>query len=239
MRLALLLLGSLYANAQSGIEVPSIGAIVYPAGALRLVQGVAGNFLVGQAAISGVLSAACSEQLCLAKTDSKLLSATGETSAPAGPAVFGLDRDNALVFFAESRTFARWRDNALEPLDWIVDGEVLAIRVRGEETEIAVRRDGTVWIVHPDGAIIDSIGEAAGPVLLLDEGVILATWDQVILRRRGNDSDASEIRFELADAKSIIAMGPHYAAIRAGDAIYVLRTDSGRESLFELPGTTP
>jgi len=92
---------------QSGIEVPSVGMIVDAAGNLRTVQGVAGNFLLGPAMASGVLSAACSEQLCLAKTNSKILSATGEVDAPPGPAVFGLHGETAVIFFPESRAFAR------------------------------------------------------------------------------------------------------------------------------------
>jgi hypothetical protein len=92
-----------------------------------------------------------------------------------------------------------------------------------------------VWIVRPDGSTVDWIGTSAGPVLLLPEGVLFATSDQLILRR----ADASELRFDLADAESISALGPHYAAIRAGDAIYALRTDQGHENLWLLPGNTP
>jgi hypothetical protein len=234
MRLAVFLLGSLGACAQSGIQIPTIGAVADSSGFLRMVQGVAGNFLLGPPVAAGVLTAACSERLCLAKTGSKILSETGETGAPPGSATFALHGDDALVFFHESRTFAHWREDTLKTLDWMVDGEVLSMRFRGERPELAVRRDGNVWIVHPDGAIVDTIAEAPGPVLLLDDGVLFATSDQVILRR-----DGSEMRFELAGARSISAVGPHYAAIRTDDAVYVLRTESGREGFFLLPGTTP
>ena len=226
-----LFFGAICAWAQSGIEVPSAGAIVDSSGALRPVQGVAGNFLLGPARLSGVLSAACSERLCLAKTDSKILSATGEIDAPPGPAVFGADGDGAIVFFPEPRTFARWHDNILDPLDWTVDGEVLSLRA----TEIAVLRDGHVWIVHPDGSVADWIADTAGPVLLLEVGVLFATSDELVLRRR----DASEFRFGLTGAKSIAAMGANYAAIQSGNVTYALRTEPGRESLYLLPGTAP
>ena len=143
-----------------------------------------------------------------------------------------------MVFFPEPRTFARWHDDALDPLDWAVDGEVLSIRQSGGETEIAVRRDGSIWIVHPDGSVVDWIADTTGPVLLLEEGALFAIADELVLRRR----DRSEVRFDLTGAESIAAMGPHYAAIyvgRTSDAVYALRTDSGRESLFLLPGSTP
>jgi len=227
----LLILFASCAWAQSGIEVPTIGLIVDSSGALRPVQGVAGSFLLGPASMPGVLSATCSEQLCLVKTDSKIVSTTGEADAPLGPAIFDLRREDAIVFFPQPRMFARWRNNALEPLDWVVEGEVLSI----QPAEIAVRRDGQVWIVDPDGFVLDSIVDATGPVLLLAEGVMFATPDELVLRRR----DGTEVRFELAGAENITAMGPHYAAIRAGDAIYALRTDLGREGLFLLPGSVP
>ena len=221
---------AVYLCAQSGIEVPAIGAIVDSSGTLRQVQGVAGSFLLGPASIPGVLSAACSELLCLAKTDSRIVSATGETDASPGPAIFGFSGDDAIVFFPEPRMFARWHNDVLDPLDWVVDGEVLSIGA----TEIAVRKDGDVRIVHPDGSVVDSIPDASGPVLLLPKGVVFATKDEIVLRQ-----DDSEVRFELAGAESITAMGPHYAAIRAGNAIYTLRIDSGREGLFLLPGNIP
>jgi hypothetical protein len=206
---------------QSGIEVPSVGLIVDPSGSLRSVQGVAGNFMLGQAVATGVLSAACSERLCLAKTNLKILSATGQVDAPPGPAIFGFDGDHAIVFFAESRAFARWNKDQLDPLDWAGEGEVLSIRVSDEGLEVALRRD---WA-----------GVTNGSVLLLKDGVLFATEDELILRRR----DASETRFELTGAESISAMGPHYAAIRAGAMTFALRLDPGHEQLFLLPGSTP
>jgi hypothetical protein len=230
MKRILPILCAVGAWAQSGIEVPSIGAIVDPGGALRPVQGVAGSFLLGPAAASGVLSAACSERLCLAKTDSEVISTTGRTDAPKGPAIFGGSGDDAIVFFPEPGTFAHWHDDTLEPLDWKVDGEVVSVGA----AEIAVRREGSVWIVRPDGAVVDWIAETDGPVLLLPAGVIFATKDEIVLRRTGN-----EVRFALADAQSITAMGPLYVAIRTNDATYALRTEPGRESLFLLPGAAP
>ena len=230
MRRLLLIFCSVCAWAQSGIEVPGIGVIVDSSRGLRPVQGVAGSFLLGPASMPGVLSAACSEQMCLAKTDSKILSATGETDARTGPAIFGFSGDDAIVFFPEVHTFARWHADTLDPLDWTLDGEVLSVSA----TEIAVRKDGEVSIIRPDGFVVDSIPDASGPVLLLPVGVVFATKDEIVLRQ-----DQSEVRFELAGAESIAAMGPHYAAIRAGGAIYALRTDPGREGLYRLPGSVP
>lgn len=231
MRLLLVALCATCAWAQSGIETPSIGAVVDSSGSLRQVNGLAGNFWTSDPIISGVVSAACSERLCLVKTDSKILSATGEIEAPAGSAIFGLDGDQPIVFFPQSGTFARWHDNSLDMLDWAIDGEVLSIY----GNDIAVRRDQEVQIVNRDGGLIDEIAAATGPVLLLSDGVVFATSDELILRRR----NLTDIRFPLAAAESITRMGAHYIAIRAGDSRYALRIESGRESLFLLPGNSP
>lgn len=205
--------------AQSGIETPAVGAVVDSSGILRPVQGVAGNFLLGRAIASGVLSAACSAEVCLAKTDSRIVSLSGETEAPSGPAIFGLDGSNAVIFFPHSRTFARWHDNTLDPLDWTVEGEVLSILLVNGQAQIAVRREG----------------DSNRPVLLLPEGVLFATEEEIVLRRR----DGTESRFQLADVETITRMGEHYAAILAGHTMYALRTDAGREQLYQLPGNAP
>jgi len=207
--------------AQSGIDVPAIGIVADPSGSLRAVQGVAGNFLLGPPIATGVLSAACSEQLCLAKTDSRILSATGQADAPPGRAIFGFDGDRAIVFFAESRAFARWNKDRLEPLDWTVDDDVLSILTGNKGIEVALRRD---WAAVTNG-----------PVLLLREGVLFATADELVFRHR----DGSEARFELTGGESITPMGPHYAAIRAGAVTFALRLDPGYEQLFLLPGSAP
>jgi len=224
-----------YAFAQSGIEVPKIGSIIDSSGSLRSVQGVAGSFSLGAVSVPEVLSAACSEHLCLAKTDSKILSPTGETDAPPGPAIFAMNGDAATMYFAAPHMFAQWANDSMDPLEWKIEGDVLSLLWRDGAITIAVRREGRVWIVHPDGSVADSIGGATGPVMLLPDGVLFATAGEIVLRH----SDSTEVRFELKDAETIDAMGPHYAVIHADGAIYAFRTDSGQEGVFMLPGTRP
>ena len=94
----------------------------------------------------------------------------GEADAPPGPAIFGLNGDNAIVFFSEPRVFARWHDDTLELLDWTVEGDVLSVRLDAGDVDIAVRRDGEISVVHPDGSLIDSIPDAQGQCCFYPNG---------------------------------------------------------------------
>jgi len=219
-----------------GQTLPKIGEMLDTAGSARPVFGVAGNFLVGAVDAANVVSEACSERLCLTKTASTIRSATGETDSPPGPAIFGLDGTTAIVYFPQTRTFARWHDDMLDPLDWVVDREVLSIGTNEiGASQIAVRRGDTVVIVTPDGAILDSLPSPSGPVLLLSQQVLFTDGDSLVLKK----PNASELRFDLPGAISFSPLSAHYAEIRAGSALYALRIDAGREHLFQLPGSQP
>jgi hypothetical protein len=228
----LLALWAVCVQAQS---LPRIGQMIDTGGKLRQVYGVAGSFVTGAPGRGRVLSAACSDRLCLSKTHSAIESPLGGTPAPPGPALFGLDGASAFVYFPQTRSFARWHDNSLDPLDWNLDGEVLSLRASDGQAEIAVRRQDTVWIVRPDGAVVDAVASPDGPVLLLAGGVLFTSGDKLILRR----SDAHQVRLDLAGVEALSILGEHYAQVRTAVAIYALRIDPGRERLYLLKGTPP
>jgi len=223
-----LVLVTVTAHAQS---LPQIGEMLDAAGSMRPVFGVAGNFMVGPPRKGRVLSAACSARLCLAKTDSKILSPSGSVPAPAGPALIAIQDDTAVVYFQQSQTLARWRDNTLTPLNWNVRGTLLSLRAG---PEIAVRRNNRVSIVRPDGFLVADIPGATGPVLLLADGILLVSQQKLIFRR----PNARELRFDLPDVETLSALGEHYVQIRARGGLYALRTEAGSEQLYMLPGTS-
>jgi hypothetical protein len=203
-----------------------------------------------------VISSACSAELCLAKTAGGILwqltasplpdgrgsvlrsgvrniagtepraSASG-MAAPPGPALFAFDGTDAVVYFPAVDQFARWSQGRLTRLAWHVEGEVLALR----RAEIAVRRGADVWIVRPDGTILDYLGEVAGPVLLFDGAAVLVSGDELILRRPA----AEDLRFELPGIQGLSALGPEYVQVNTATASYVLRTTLAREDLLLLP----
>jgi hypothetical protein len=131
------------------------------------------------------------------------------------------------MYFPSVKRFARWGRGRLEWLSWQVEGEVLSLR--GER--IAVRRGPDVWVVRPDGAILDYLGERAGPVWLLDSATLFESEDELVLSR----GDGDESRFALAGVLGFSQLGPEYVQVRTAGASYALRTTPGREELLLLP----
>lgn len=235
MRLSILLVAIGLCQAQAPIATPVIGKMLDASGTLRPLYGVSGNFTIGPREAVRVISAACSASLCLAKTANMILGPKRSSAAPSGPALFALDGAEAVLYFPESNQFARWRQSRLRLLPWRLEGEVLSMRTSFERTEIAVRRGADVWIVRPDGAILDSLGDVAGPVLLLDNGTVLASGDDLVLRRDAGN----ELRFELPGILNLSALGEEYVQVTTAADSFALRTTRGRESLLVLPTPAP
>jgi hypothetical protein len=213
--------------AQSGIERPRLGKMLDANGAVRTVYGIAASVTLGDAEITGVLSQACSNKFCLAKTETSLVSASGSVDAPEGPALFAFEADQALVWFPQSRQLARWQNGALTAIDSSIDGEVLSIRASAGTVEFAVRRETGVWIVNAQGAVLDSLPRAVGPAMLIPGGVVYATRDEIVIR---------DLRIPAERATEISQMSAGYLQVRAGGLNYALRIEPGRETLFQLPG---
>ena len=218
--------------AQSALDRSWLGRMIDTHGFLRPVSGVSGAFVADAPVAEGVLSTACSRTLCLAKTDAAVLSLSGATPAPPGPAEFALDGDHAVIFFPLNRQFARWREGSLEMFDLNVDGEVLSVR---SDLTLAIRRGDGVWIVSANGAILDSLPDETGPVLLADGGIVYATPESLVLRR----ADGSEVRFPAPGVAALFALGDGYIEARAAGALYTLHIDPGHERLYLLPQPQP
>lgn len=196
-------------------------------GAVRTVYGIAASVALGDAEILGVVSQACSNQFCLAKTETSLVSASGSVDAPAGPAVFAFEGDEAVVWFPQSRQLARWQNGALTAIEASVDGEVLSIRAGNGTVELAVRRASGVWIVNANGAVLDSLPRAEGPVMLIPGGVVYATREHIVIR---------DLRIPVGRVTGFSQMSAGYLQVCAGGVNYALRIEQGRETLFQLPG---
>jgi hypothetical protein len=229
--------------AQSGLIRPQLGKMLDANGAVRTVYGIAASVTLGDAETTGVLSLACSNTVCLAKTETAIVSAGESVAAPGGPALFAFDGDAALVWFPQSRQLARWQGGVLtcSGVDTSVDaartsacatsrdidGEVLSIGVSAGAVRFAVRRRSGVWIVNQDGTVLDSLPRSTVAVMLIPGGVVYATESEIVIRN---------VQFPLAGVTAFSQMSGSYLAVRAGGVNYSLRIDEGREALFQLPG---
>jgi hypothetical protein len=221
------------ASGLAQIEHPGLGLMLDQNGEARPVLGVAGSVTLGDPIANDVQAVACSKRLCLLKTDASIVSSSGESAdAPPGPALIA----PPFIYFERTRQLARWSDGQLEPIDFAADGQILSLRTADDGAiELAVAHDDSVRIVRGDGAVVDSLPRAAGPVMLVKRGVIFANPDEVILRR----ADGTESRFDIADAESFFPLGEGYAGVRAGNSTWAIRIERGKEQAFLLPGAVP
>lgn len=226
-----------FASAQGALQAPFLGQMIDRQGVLRPVDGVSGNFVLGNPTVAGrVFSSACSRTLCLAKTEGTIVSSSGETPAPPGGAIFALDNTGATVYFPLTHEFFRWQNGALSSLNLRVEGTVLSMALSSTGLLVAVERSGAIWIISAStGAIVDALPSAASSVLLLPSLTVYSTGDSLALRK----SDGSELDFPAPRVTTLVALGNGYVEAISSGELYALRTVAGREQLFQLPGTVP
>jgi hypothetical protein len=235
MRFEMLLMIATCAFAQSGLETPRLGMMLDRDGALRPVRGIAANVTLGDAVLRDAVSFGCGRERCLVKTAHAVVDGDQSAEAPPGNAVFG----DSLVYFVETKQLARWRDGKLDPIAVAMEEDVVSLRAAGEGAiDFAVRRDKGVANVRvrvSDGQaeLLDLFPEAIGPVMLLRDGVLLATREELVLRR----GDGSERRFPIMGAERMFALSENLVQIVTPDGGFAVRVERGREFLFQLPET--
>jgi hypothetical protein len=235
MRLTILLTIASCAFAQTGLDTPQLGMILDRGGVLRPVRGVAASVTLGDAVLRDALSFACGRDRCLVKTAHAVVDGDRSAEAPPGNAVFG----DALVYFVETQQLARWQDGKLDPIAVTMAEEVVSLREAGEgAVDFAVRRDKGIAILRvrvSDGQteLLDVLPDAIGPLLLLRDGAVFATRDELVLRR----GDGAETRFPVVGSERMFALGENLVQIVTLDGIFALRVERGREFLFQLPET--
>src|SRR5258706_565674 len=72
----------------------------------------------------------------------------GPAAAPAGAALFAIDRGTVLVYFTETKRLARWSAGTLDPMEVAIDGEVLWLRAAAGAIDFATRRAAGLSIVR-------------------------------------------------------------------------------------------
>ena len=216
------------------IQHPSIGVMLDEGGSSRPVTGTPAAAILGEPIFKeAAISLACSAGLCLAKTESALLSSTGDAwDAPPGAALIAFDGAAAYVYFVETRQLARWSQGSLDPIDFAPDGDMLSLRASPDGFEYAIGRDDGIWVGDRN------LG-AANAILLLDGGgALLAADGQVRLLK----PDGSEMDFAVVGAESFIGglvrMSQRYVQVITASGMWALDLEPGHEQIYVLPGVS-
>jgi hypothetical protein len=233
-----------------GPDVPRLGWMRAPDGALRPIAGLAGNFLPGEARLAGVRSTASSGSWTLAKTDTELivLGRDGEEksrfAAPGTRALFAFSPagDPAAVYLPEDDSLFRWSGGEFERASWRPgdDGAVLALACPAAGViSFAVQRGETIWQVARDGSdgritLEWALPGAAAPLLLQAGGEVLYSDGGTLIRRR---PDGSEQRAELpAEILALAPMGDGWVCAETRSGGFAIRLPGRDLAVFELPG---
>ena len=246
-RPALLLFCCAAAIAQPAISPPDVGTIREPSGSLYTVTGIPGNFIVADAGISGVISAAFSGSAGLLKTDTELviMNAKNEVierrTAPAGPALFAFDSTGAPALAYYSGAL---RGLGPKPTGVELDGDVLSIAAAGPDAATAiVRRGEYLWSarIALDSANVEEtlLAGVNLPVFLLAGGGVLFTRDSDLVLR--DEAGAERTMNAPFAVQSFEFMGKDWIALResGGTRLFALHVTSRTLELYQIPEVAP
>jgi hypothetical protein len=231
MRLFLLLVTGVCAFGQ--IERPQLGIMLDPDGDARPVLGVAGSVTLGGPILNGVISLHCTSHACLAKTAIALISTSGETAAaPTGRALFA----GRYIYFPDTQQLVQWHDGALDPIPFLSDDDVLALRASGDGLDSVVNRAGATWVEH--SSLLDNSLQVinsfalANAAMLIEADTLLAYDDAVHLIA----ADGTDTLIGVAGVREFVTMGEGYVELVTAEDRWALNLKTGR--WFLLPGVS-
>jgi hypothetical protein len=167
------------------LGLPRAGCLRDAAGGLRLVFGLPGNFLVGEAFDRHFLSAACQGPLIAIKTETTIALNGRTWDAPRGPALLAFSPDGVVAWLPETSELLSLRRGRLHRLSFDPHGEILAISAPSSSVVIAViQRDTTVWLAELRNGIIateSELPDIAPPLFLAGRTLIYADGSNLIV----------------------------------------------------------
>jgi hypothetical protein len=252
-KLAFLTLVTTAAWAQRLLAPPQVGFIQDDHGQIHIVSGLAGNFLVGVAVSSGIISAAYSGSFGLLKSDSALIvvdqqgHGVASVVAPNGPALFGFAADGspALAYFEQSKTLLVWDGHTFRPAGPIVAEAPLAIAtVSATRAAMIVHRDTGMWelgVELANGAIVSqkALGITA-PVLMLASGGLVYR-DAKGMEVRSQDGSEKLIAANLPEKLAFGQMGNGWIQVTdlATGRLSAVNVQNGHQAYYLLPEMRP
>lgn len=234
------------ATCAQGLRMPQSGWLLDPAGSLRPLLGFAGNFVLGPARDTGVISAASSGTWTLAKTHRELIvfNAAGADAArvpaPEGRALFSFTAggEPAAVYFPESGLLMLWSAGEFASADWQPGHNEEVLGVCGAISFFA-RRGEMVWRIDHDVADGRVTRETAlpgvrAPLLPRPDGSLLyADGEALVLRA----SQGSERRIELPGAVGELSqLADGWVGVLIPDRQLAVSFSGAAPATHELPG---
>jgi hypothetical protein len=244
-------------SAQSGLSPPLLGLVQDHNQILRLVHGIAGNFLLGGAIQPRndpevALNWAFSGRAGMVKTADHLLLLDGNGAVARSSAVpnsalfaFGTHGKDALYFIPETgelwRVGPQFDVRAPFSLDRGENARSIAIDGQSRAT-LAVCRGNELKLLSVDltartVARERDVGIHACPILLLLPDKLLYSQGEILVVRA---NDGEERRVKLPNRiGSFRQMGDRWIEIKAGTELFALQLTPGIPRLFRLPQTGP
>jgi hypothetical protein len=251
--IAALFLLSPSAWAQPAIAPPRLGFVEDSARTLRPAYGLAGNFILGPAVASTIVTEAFGGSFGLLKTDTSLSAfdwqgklLASQDVAP-GPAFFAFSPGGAtaLAYIASSNVLLEWRGDAFAPLSLnyeITTDIVLAIAFPTPfQASLVVQRNGAIWELNFPLGTVGTVSQTAlsgvhAPLLVLPSGdIVYRAAGGMVVRR----SDGSEVPIAgvLPTSFSMQQMNQEWVQLTdlKSSARFAVRTTPGREGFYQLP----
>ena len=229
------------------IDIPRIGFACDAQGRISVVNGIAGNFVLGDM-MGGSVAFSWNGAIGVRKTDSalELWDSTGTVAAtfdvPPGEAVIGFGPDNttAWIYSPADRALVQVKPDGLQRVPAGVIGEaVLALTGGVTSVDIAIRREARLYIATfdvPSGSRTAevSLAHTASSILFAGGGAIAGVDGSVVWITR---ADGSEWSVDTGVALTAMAwMGRDWIQISAVDRQFALRLRPGSDPvIFLLP----
>jgi hypothetical protein len=251
--LAFVTLATTAAWAQRSLAPPQVGFIQDSHGQIHIVNGLAGNFQVGVAVSSGIISVAYSGSFGMLKSDSALIvvdrqgRGVASVVAPNGPALFGFAADGspALAYFEQSKTLLVWDGHTFRPASPMVDQAPLAIAsVSATRAATIVQREDGLWqygVELATGATVSrmALPGVTLPVLMLAGGVVYRDAKGVVVR--SPDGSEKFIAAHLPDSLAFGQMGNGWIQVTdlATGRLSAVNVQNGHQAYYLLPEVRP